>query len=295
MSRKHATAPFPLEAFAQLPKIQMMGMMPLDSIWRDKIHQSWCCELLYILNGSLTIETKNGRRVTGTTSELLLIPNGVWHRDDYNLNAAPRVFMLFFSWTAEALFWRLFPPRARHALRIPMNREITAMFDCIQTTLSSGTAADEITTRAYVLAILMLIARTRPGASDRRTTLAIAADRRRQAIILKAKQYIDQHYREPISLRGIAAALGVSSYYLSHVFSRENDFSLFEYLTSLRMRQARLLLQQGQTIKATAAEVGYDNLSYFSKVFHRHFDAPPRIVQGMPFAIKAHRRRPRHQ
>lgn len=289
--RTHSHSPMSMPDWAYLPEIRMMGLMPLDPIWRNKMHLSWCCEFHYILNGTLTIEMQNGRRVTGTTSELLLIPNGIRHRDDYDLDALPRVFMLFFSWKAELLFWRRFPPLERQTLKIPISREITEMFDCIQTTLSSGTAADEIITRAYVLAILMLIARTRQGADSRRMTLADTATRRRQAIMLKAKQYVDQHYREPVSLNDIASALNVSPYYLSHIFSRECDFSLFEYLTNVRMRQARLLLQQGLPIKAVAAEVGYDDLSYFSKAFCRHFGFPPRILQGLPLTSKVYQNR----
>lgn len=288
MHRPKIKSPLPMEALAHLPEIRSMAMMAPDPIWRNKWHRSWCCEFHYILNGALTIKIINGRRITGTTSELLLIPSGLLHRDDYDLDEFPRVFMLFFSWKAERLFWRLFPPSERHTLRVSINREITGMFDRIQTTLSSGTPADELITRAYLLAILLLIARMHQVVGSRHPTLSGAAIRRRQAIMLAAKQYADQHYREPFTLDGIASALKVSPYYLSHVFSRESDFSLFEYLTDLRMRQARLLLQQGnRTVKEAAGEVGYDDISYFSKAFHRHFGVPPRVLQGLPFASKS--------
>lgn len=277
-----------MAALAHLPEILTMAMMPVESIWREKLHRTWCCEFHYILSGSLTIKPQNGRRITGTASELLLIPSGLLHRDDYDLDELPRVFMLFFSWKAERSFWPLFPPSERQTLRVPINREITGMFDRIQTTLASGTPADELITRAYLLAILLLVARMRQVAGSRHPTLTGAAIRRRQAIMLAAKQYADQHYREPFTLDSIASALKVSPYYLSHVFSRESDFSLFEYLTNLRMRQARLLLQQGKrTIKEVAAEVGYDDISYFSRAFHRHFGVPPRVLHGLPFASKS--------
>jgi AraC-like DNA-binding protein len=239
--------------------------------------------------------SKTGRRVTGTAGELLLVPSGDWHRDDYDeAQEFPRVFLLFFSWKAEAQFWKLFPRSERGTLLVPINRDIAGMFDRIQTTLSSGTQADEIIVRTYVLTILLLIARTRQPDNLCHPTLLDASVRRQQTIMLAAKQFMDQHYREFISLDRVAMALKISPSYLSHVFSRENDFTLFEYLTDLRMRQARLLLQEGnRSVQEIASAVGYDNVSYFSKAFHRHFGVPPRAMLGAPFACRepANRRR----
>jgi AraC-like DNA-binding protein len=97
--------------------------------------------------------------------------------------------------------------------------------------------------------------------------------------MLQARQYLEAHFAEPLSLEGIAAALGVSAYYLSHVFSEENDFTLFASLTHLRMEKARALLQDGQmTVAEVARAVGYDNSNYFSKAFRRHFGVAPRAA-----------------
>ncbi len=279
------------QAFACLPNVCSMGMMPLDPIWRNKWHRSWCAEFHYVLNGRLSFRMDAGRRVIGTTSELLLLPTGARHRDEYDLADFPRVFMLFFSWKAEGFFWRLFPGADRAALRVPISREITGLFERIQTTLAAGAPTDELLIRTYVLAVLLLIARGRMRVGERRALLAESTVRRRQAILLKAKQYLEQHYREHVTLIGMAESLGVSPYTLSHVFSREHEFSLFAYLTSLRMRQARLLLQQGaRSVKEAAQSVGYDDTSYFSKAFHRYFGIPPRVLLGAPYAHKNPRR-----
>ncbi len=56
---------------------------------------------------------------------------------------------------------------------------------------------------------------------------------------------------------------------------------MFEYLTGLRMRQARLLFQEGsRSVQEIAGAVGYDSVSHFPKAFHRHFGVPPRVLLG---------------
>ncbi len=282
---------------AHLPEIRSMAMMPDDPRWREEWHRPWCCEFHYVLSGTLAVDFRNGQRITANTSELLLIPAGIWHRDVYDPAESPRVFMLFFSWRLERVFWRLLPRPDRQTLRLTANGEISAMFKRIQTTLKSGTPLDELVTRVYVQAILLLALRLRQVEAPTGTAgaLAAAAAHRRAMLISKAKHYVEQNYREYISLDGIAESLGVSPYHLSHVFSRESGSSLFEYLAELRMRQARLLLQSGKlSVKEVAMCVGHVNLQYFSRAFHRHYGTPPRAFLGAPFAGKSpktHRRK----
>ena len=79
-----------------------------------------------------------------------------------------------------------------------------------------------------------------------------------------------------MSLNDIARALRVSPFYLSHVFGKESDFSLFNYLTALRMNRAKELLAEGKLNVAEAASmVGYDNTHYFAKIFRQHFGHAP--------------------
>jgi two-component system response regulator YesN len=94
--------------------------------------------------------------------------------------------------------------------------------------------------------------------------------------MLAARQYLAEHYTHPITLEEIAAAVGVSAFHLSHVFSEESEFSLFAYLTALRLEKARELLQAGgHNVSEVAAAVGYESSNYFSKVFRKHFGRPP--------------------
>ena len=67
-----------------------------------------------------------------------------------------------------------------------------------------------------------------------------------------------------MTLDGIARALNVSPFHLSHVFSEESFYPLFKYLSRLRMEKARALLAGGRlNVSEVARAVGYDDCNYF--------------------------------
>jgi two-component system response regulator YesN len=98
----------------------------------------------------------------------------------------------------------------------------------------------------------------------------------RNRIVSAAKKYLDKNYHKALRLEDIAHELQVSTFYLSRVFSSKSDFSLFQYLADVRINEARkLLLENRHTVNDIASMVGFESLSYFSKVFKKHVGCAP--------------------
>lgn len=87
-------------------------------------------------------------------------------------------------------------------------------------------------------------------------------------IIRKAKEFIWTNYKKKIKLINISQAAYLSPYYLSHIFKKETGSTLLEYLTTVRIEEAKRLLEN-TTWNTTriSFEVGYFDQSYFYKVF----------------------------
>ncbi len=84
----------------------------------------------------------------------------------------------------------------------------------------------------------------------------------------KAIAYIYKNYRSDLSLQDIAVHIGVNSSYLSRRFKQDCGKGVIEYLNTIRIEQAKLLMENGfQKVKAIADEVGFNNYNYFFKVF----------------------------
>ena len=85
-----------------------------------------------------------------------------------------------------------------------------------------------------------------------------------------AKQYLMNHYMEPVTLELVADYVGFNSSYFSVIFKKETGAGFGEYLTNLRMEKAKELLKNTQeNIKDICIEVGYKDLKHFNAVFKK--------------------------
>lgn len=90
-------------------------------------------------------------------------------------------------------------------------------------------------------------------------------------------RYIRKHYAKPISAETLARQFYLASNTIRILFKQRTGMTVHDYLTDTRMRQAKLLLADPQIrIKDVAAQVGYDNVSYFCMRFARCYDMTPR-------------------
>ncbi len=262
--------------FALLPVIRSVRSHVFEQFWAQETHVDESCELLHVLNG--TMELALGRkRYHADQGDTLLVPAGLPHRDIFDLREGLKVFMISFDWPPSRSYFRIVNNGLLKAMAGHRKAEVARIVDRLRYDVVGDTDADLAVAGSRVYAILMLVLREAFLARRGRVRSdASLGRRRRREMMIQAKQFVQEHFNSPISLEGIARALGVSPFYLSHVFSEESDFTLFHYLTTLRMEKAKELLADGIKIAAVAREVGYEDGNYFSKVFRRCFGAAPR-------------------
>lgn len=95
--------------------------------------------------------------------------------------------------------------------------------------------------------------------------------------IRRAVDYIRTNYGSPnISLREVADYLKYSSSYLSRQFKKETGLNIVTYINSLRLEEARRLLQTKEYLVYEIAQiVGYNNYNYFSKLYKIKYGVSP--------------------
>lgn len=114
---------------------------------------------------------------------------------------------------------------------------------------------------------LALVNRDR-GACGKAAAVRAAADRREQ--IRPVLAYVDRHCRESITLDDVAEVVHVSPSRVRHVFKDVTGVSFKEYVTQVRVAEAkRLLLGTDHSVADIARAVSYTNLHQFYKVFYR--------------------------
>lgn len=91
-----------------------------------------------------------------------------------------------------------------------------------------------------------------------------------------ARRYIEQHYAARLTLEEVAGHCYTSASYLSTAFKASMGVSFVDYLTGLRMRKACELLERSSyRIHEIAAKTGYEDYTYFCKVFKKAMGVTP--------------------
>lgn len=84
------------------------------------------------------------------------------------------------------------------------------------------------------------------------------------------KRYIDQHFKEALTLEQLAEEAHMNKFYLSHAFKKEYGVSPINYLISCRIEESKYLLAETDlSLSRISQLLGFSSLSYFSQVFHR--------------------------
>jgi two-component system response regulator YesN len=92
----------------------------------------------------------------------------------------------------------------------------------------------------------------------------------------RAMKYVEERYREKITLRQVADALFVSPSYLSRMFKKSTGLNLVTYMNRVKMKHAReLILQRNMSLQEIAYEVGIANYNYFYILFKETYGISP--------------------
>jgi two-component system response regulator YesN len=86
---------------------------------------------------------------------------------------------------------------------------------------------------------------------------------------------IEQSYSEPITLHSLAAELHRQGAYLGAMFRREVGVPMRQWLTSVRLDHAAVLIRDGVKVEAVSMLVGYRSKKNFYRQFKRRFGTTP--------------------
>jgi AraC-like DNA-binding protein len=89
-------------------------------------------------------------------------------------------------------------------------------------------------------------------------------------------EYIHAHYMDPLSVSRLAEQNDVNGNRLFYVFQKYAGMGPGDYLRAYRLNRAKeLLTASSAPIGSIAAQTGYPDALYFSRVFKKHFGASP--------------------
>jgi two-component system response regulator YesN len=94
--------------------------------------------------------------------------------------------------------------------------------------------------------------------------------------IWKAKEYIEKHYQENLTLGVLAEEVHMNPYYFSSFFKKQAGENFKDYVNKVRMEHAvSLLVSSDKKTYEIAVEVGYGDVRAFNEVFQRLYHETP--------------------
>lgn len=95
--------------------------------------------------------------------------------------------------------------------------------------------------------------------------------------IVQAKLFIDEHYAGNIDLSNIADEAFFSKYHFIRLFKSTYGKTPYQYLTSVRIDQAKQMLKTGEMVSTICNVLGFESLGSFSRLFKRVVGVSPSI------------------
>lgn len=86
----------------------------------------------------------------------------------------------------------------------------------------------------------------------------------------KAREFIKANYSKQLTLEDVSREINISPQYLSRLFKEETGENFIDYLTAIRIKIAKSLLENsGLSIKEICYNIGYSDPNYFSRIFKK--------------------------
>ena len=232
-------------------------------------------ELLYVLDGKLTLHLGNHLIFQAMPGDFLFVESGTPHRDEFAVLKGLRIMLLQFSWPDKE-FFRVINNHSLLNLSYNVRSEVRRRLDYMRQNWEStpqGLQNASVQLHGILLLFYFDLLKSRQNAEPQPLLPLQEAMRR-------AKHFLDQNYAEPLNLKQTAEHIGISPAYFSRSFHREYGVSFHQYLTSLRLEAAHRLLQTTRLqIGEIAARCGFSSSSYFIRTFRQHYKITPKELQ----------------
>ncbi len=237
-----------------------------SNIWNFKEHTHDCIELIYFLYGSARVITGE-KSVQASFYDMIVYPKGKPHTESLQFDHHQEIICLWVDIPELEL---------RDILRIQdKDARFKWLLENLHTEYKSKTP-NKLLMDHYVKSIVLLIGRCcfdKHAESD---------------MVSRVVLYMQDHLTESISVQQLADMVYVSKSYLSRAFKLKTGVSLMEYLNTLRMEAAKIMLAASDmNTEEIAYQTGYRTTKFFYRAFRAYTGMSTREYRKQETANRA--------
>lgn len=237
--------------------------------WHSSPHTHYCTEIFYVTegNGQFQIEDK----IYPVSAHDLVIVNPNVSHTELSHNSNPLAYIvlgledveLTSTEEKDTSFCIINLKEIKEIVRFYFNQIIKEMKE---------TSPDsQVLCRNLTENLIIHLSRQ----ADFAVTLA-PIQKRNPRVCITVRQYIDNHFKENITLDMLAELSHVSKYHMVHVFTEEYEISPINYLIYKRIEEGKKLLQTTDySLALIGRTLGFSSPSYFSQAFKKQVQCTP--------------------
>lgn len=220
-------------------------------------------QLMYIVNGNCDITIGSKKAIAGTGSLVLLdlyLPHCYGSTEDLE------VLWLHFDGVLARNYFQEIINQCGFVLKCASPQTPVQMLEDLIEWFRSARAICEPTVSQHITNLLNCLLPQSQGLPPGRGS----------SVVVDSLAFINEHFREPISLREIAEKVNLSLYHFSRIFTAETGFTPHQYLINMRISAAKLmLLSSDAAIKDIAFSNGFSSESHFCATFKKAENMTP--------------------
>jgi AraC-like DNA-binding protein len=176
-------------------------------------------------------------------------------------------------------FLRIGQVLRRSAIQSDRSRAAAKLTECnvpFKGAIRKAWEATPIIPKDKYAAIVRLLAFFAEQLSALSNQLVLEQQHAEPPLVQKAREYIDKHKAESLSLAAVAKAAGASVFHFCKVFRKATGLKFTDYVARVRLEDARTqLLNPNHRISEVAYDVGFQSLTQFNRLFKRVFGQSP--------------------
>ena len=216
--------------------------------------------LMHIDSGQLTF-VYNGRRQVVTEGKIVLLDCRLPHEYGNLSDQTLVISWLHFNGALADQFYHLATDSCGNVITPPNSYPFTHTLEKIYRLFANKAPIREADMSRYITSMLSDLITVHPD---------MPGEISRSEVIENAMAYINEHFKEAISLQDIAGHVSLSPYYFTRLFTAETGFTPHRFLIATRLGFAKYLLQSGEmSIKEIAFQSGFSSESAFCSTFRK--------------------------
>lgn len=257
-------------SFLENTKLLYASASRYNGNWQSSPHTHYCSELFYVTEGQGQFQIED-QIYTVSTNDLVIVNPNVEHTE-LSHNDHPLAYIVIGIEGIE-LAASTEDEDTRFCILHPkeINDSIRFYFEHILEEISLKTPDSKIMCKNLTENLILLLRRR-----SHFVMTIMPMYKKSSRLCITVRQYIDNHFKENISLETLADLTHVSKYHMAHVFTEEYGISPINYLIYKRIEEGKKLLQTTDySLALIGRMLGFSSPSYFSQVFKKHVNCSP--------------------